>query len=81
VASRSKQWVCGSLLAGIVGSNLSGFMDVLSLVSVVCFQVEISASADHSSRGVLPSEVYLSECDCESSIMKRPWPTTAVAPW
>jgi len=53
----------------------------LPLVSAECFQAEISASADHSSRGVLPSEVYLSECDSESSILKRPWPTRAVAPW
>jgi len=80
VAARSKPLVCGSLLAAVVGSNLAGVMDV-SLVSVVCFQAEISASADHSSRGVLPSEAYLSECDSESSIMKRPWPTGAVASW
>jgi hypothetical protein len=32
----------------------------LSLVNVMCFQVEVSASADHSSRGVLPSVVCLS---------------------
>jgi hypothetical protein len=31
--------------------------------------------ADHSSRGVLPSVVCLIECDCEASIMRRPWPT------
>jgi hypothetical protein len=36
--------------------------------------------ADHSSRGVLPSVVCLTECDHESSIMRRTWPSKAVAP-
>jgi len=31
VAARSKTWVCRSLLAGIVGSNLAGVMDVCPL--------------------------------------------------
>jgi hypothetical protein len=31
--------------------------------------------ADRSSRGVLPRVVYLTGCDRESSIMKRPWST------
>jgi hypothetical protein len=53
VAARSKAWVCGRSLAGIVGSNLS-------LLSVVCFQVESMRRADQSSRGVLPSVVCLS---------------------
>jgi hypothetical protein len=43
----------------------------LSLVNTVCCQVEISASAYHSSRGVLPSVVCVTECDHESSIMRR----------
>ena len=34
VVARSKAWVCGRSLAGIVGSNPAGGMDV-SLVSVV----------------------------------------------
>ena len=51
----------------------------LSLVSVVCFQVEVSAS------GWLfvqrrPTECSVSECDREASIM-RPWPTRGCAPW
>jgi len=46
----------------------------LSLVSFVCFQVEVSAS------GWLliqrsPTECGVSERDHESSIMRRPWPT------
>jgi hypothetical protein len=48
VAARSKAWVSSRLLAGIVGSNPGGGMDV-SLLCVcvcvrVCFQVEVSAS-------------------------------------
>jgi hypothetical protein len=31
VAARSKAWVCGSPLAGIVGSNSTGDMDVCLL--------------------------------------------------
>jgi len=37
-------WVCGLSLGGIVGSNPPGGMDCLSVVSVVCCQVEVSAS-------------------------------------
>jgi hypothetical protein len=36
--------------------------------------------ADHSSRGVLPSVVCLTECDLEISTMRRPRPTRAVEP-
>ena len=54
---RSKAWVCGRSLAGIVGSNPAGDMDVPA-VSVVCCQVEVSA--DYSSRGFLRSVVCLS---------------------
>ena len=43
LAARSKAWVYGHSLAGIVGSNPTGGMDV-SLVIVVCCQVEVSAS-------------------------------------
>ena len=38
-----KAWVCDRLLAGIASSNPAGGMDVC-LVSVVCCQVEFSAS-------------------------------------
>ena len=45
VAARSKAWVCGRSLAGIVGSNPAGSMDIyLSVVSVVCCQVEVSST-------------------------------------
>ena len=43
MAAPSKVWVCGRSFAGILGSNPAGAMDVLSLVSVVCRQVEVSA--------------------------------------
>jgi hypothetical protein len=44
----------------------------LSLVSVVCCHVEVSRRAEYSSRGILSSEVCLS--DREASAMRRPWP-------
>ena len=44
VAAWSKAWVCGRSLAGIPGSNPVGGMDVLSLVSVMCYEVEVSAT-------------------------------------
>jgi hypothetical protein len=43
VAARCKAWVCGWSLAGIAVSNPAGGMGV-SVVSVVCCQVEISAT-------------------------------------
>ena len=55
MVARSKAWVCGSLLAGIVGSNSAGGTDV-SLVNVCC-QVAVSATArTHVERST-------SECD------------------
>jgi len=36
VAARSKAWVCGRSFAGIVGSNPTGGMDVMYVVSVLC---------------------------------------------
>jgi hypothetical protein len=43
VAARSKAWVCGEALAGIVVSNPTGGMDVC-LVQCLCCQVEVSAT-------------------------------------
>jgi hypothetical protein len=42
VATRSKAWVFGRLRAEIVGSN-PPVAWMLSVVSVVCYQVEVSA--------------------------------------
>jgi hypothetical protein len=48
----------------------------LSLVSVVCCQVEISELGWSLVRKSVPSVVCLNECDSETSIMRRPWPTS-----
>ena len=58
MAARSKAWVCGRLLSGIVRSNPT--VALISVVSVVCCQVEVSGQAHHSSREVLPRVVCLS---------------------
>ena len=44
VAVRSKAWVYSDSVLGLQVRNPRG-MDVLSLVSVMCFQVEISATS------------------------------------
>ena len=44
VSERSKVRVCGRALAGIAGSNPARDTNVLFLVSVVCCQLEISAT-------------------------------------
>ena len=44
VTAQSKAGVYSRLLAGIAGSNAFGGHGCLSLVSVVCCQVEVSAS-------------------------------------
>jgi hypothetical protein len=36
VAARSKAWVCDRSLAGVVGLNLAGGMDVFILMNFVC---------------------------------------------
>ena len=56
----------------IVGSNPTGDMSV-SLLSVVCCQVELSASG-WSLLQRSPTDCHVSECDRESLIM-RTWPT------
>jgi hypothetical protein len=44
VAARSKASFCGCSLTGIVGSNPTGGHGCLSVVSVVCCQIEVSAT-------------------------------------
>jgi len=63
VAARSKAWVCGRSLAGIVGSKPTGGMDVCCECYVL------------SGRGLCvvqrsPTDCGVSECDRESSIMR-----------
>jgi hypothetical protein len=74
VAVRSKAWACGLSLAGIMGSNPAWGHGYLSLVSVVCCQVEVSATS-WSLVQRSPTECGVSKCDGEVSKMRRPRPT------
>jgi hypothetical protein len=74
VAARSKAWFCSCPLAGIADSNPAGGMDVLFLLSVVCCQVELSASG-RSPFQRSPTECGLSDYDRKVSIVKWPWPS------
>jgi hypothetical protein len=74
VAARSKAWVCGRALAGIVGSNVAGGHGCLSFVNIVCCQVEVSATGCSLVQR-RPTECGVSECDREASTMTRPWHT------
>jgi hypothetical protein len=51
----------------------------LFLVNVVFCQVEVSASGWPLVQRS-PTECGVSECDREASVMRRPWPSGAVAP-
>jgi hypothetical protein len=59
VAAPSKAPVCGRSLAGIVGLNPAGD-GCLSLVSVVCFQVQLSATG----RSLLQRSLTVCVCVC-----------------
>ena len=50
----------------------------MPVVSIVCVVVSPSGCSIIQR---CPTERGVSECDHESSIMRRPWPTGAVAPW
>jgi hypothetical protein len=75
VAARSKAWVCGHSLAGIAVSNTAKGMYVCLMWVLCVVRWRSLRRADHSSREVLPSVVCLNECDRETSIIGRPWPT------
>ena len=60
VTERSKASVCGRSLAGIEGSNPAGVNGCLSVVSVVCCQVDVSATGR--------SLVQRSRTDCGVSL-------------
>ena len=62
------------MLVGIAGLNPAGPMDVLSVVTAACCQVEVSAT-DRSLVQRSPINCGASECDREASIMRTPWPT------
>jgi hypothetical protein len=74
------QWLHG-LRRGSVSDRLVGLcVRIPPGASVVCCQVEVSAS-DWSLIQRSPTECGVSECDHESSTMRRPWPTRAVVSW
>jgi hypothetical protein len=67
-------WVCGRSLAGIAGSNPAGRgHGYLSVVSVVCCQVEVSATSSSLVQRS-PTDCGVSECDREASKTRRPKP-------
>jgi hypothetical protein len=51
----------------------------LSLVNVVCCQIEVPSSG-RSPVQRNPTECGVSECDREASILRRPWSTRTVEP-
>ena len=59
---------------GIVGSNPARAMDVCVCCECLCCQVEVSGPG-WSLVQRCPTECNVSECDHESSINRRPWPT------
>jgi hypothetical protein len=75
VAAWSKAWVCSCLLAGIAGLNPAGGMDVF-LLSVVYCQVEVSVMG----QSLIHRSLTESQCDLETSPMRKPRPTRAVEP-
>ena len=71
MATRSKASVYGRALAGIAGLNPAGGMNVLSLVSGMCSQVEVSTT-DRFLVQRSPTERGVSECDRGTSTMRKP---------
>jgi len=72
VALRSKVWVCGRSLAGDGGFESHRRRGCLRIVSVVCYQVEVSA-AGRSLIQRSPIESNASECDLQTLKMGGPW--------
>jgi hypothetical protein len=73
-------WGCGRLPPQIVGSNPAEGMEVCLLWSFCVVRHRAQRRAGHSSRGVAPSVVCLTECDMVTSTMNRPWPCWAAVP-
>jgi hypothetical protein len=65
------QW---SLACWVCGFEPRRGRGCLSVVTVVCCQVEVSVSG-RSLVQRSPTECGVSECDREASMMRRPWPT------
>jgi len=71
VATRSKAWVCGRSLAGIAFFEYRRGHGCLSLVCVVCCQVEGPLiRADHSSRGFLTSVILKTQYGGDPDILR-----------
>ena len=66
VAERSNASVCFSSDAGIVGSNRTGGHGCLSVVIVVCCQVEVSAT----SRSLV--QRIPTDCDASLCVIQKP---------
>ena len=78
VDARSIAWVFGRFLDGTQGfESRRGKGRCLSPGSVVCCQVEESATGRLPVQRT-PTECDVSECDLETSMMRRPRPTTVV---
>jgi hypothetical protein len=71
MAAQSNAWVYGRSLVGFVSRRGYG---CLSVVSIVCCQLEVSATG-WSFVQRSPTKCGVSECDREASIMRRPWYT------
>jgi len=54
--------------------------ECLPHVNAGCYQVQFSVRTDHSSRGVVPSVMYLTKCDGEALTMGDLGPLWAVKP-
>jgi len=81
-AARSQALVWGRSLTVIAGSNPARGMDVCHLC--VCVFCVLSVRGLCVGLIIRPEESYgdvVSKCDRESSIMRKCWPTGAVAPW
>ena len=69
VAARSKAYACGRSPAEIVGSNPTGGHGCLSVVSVVCCQVEAKISGSCCSLVQRsPAKCGVSECHGEAAL-------------
>jgi hypothetical protein len=67
MAARSKVWACARSLAGVVDSNPAGSKGVCIFCVLCVVRLRSLRQADHASRGVLPTVVYLTVCDREAS--------------
>jgi len=70
VTAPSKAWVCGRSLAGIVGSNPAGVMDV-TLSCECCLLSGRGLCVGLITHPGESTEYGVSECDREASIMRR----------